>query len=207
MLNDQAQVDLFGSGLPAPPPWIFDPLERGAYSLIMADPPWKYLTRSPKGLGKSPDKHYSTMTLPALMDMPLGDLAAKDAVLWLWGTAPMLDKQLMCMKAWGFRFVSSGVWVKRTSRGKLAFGGGYTFRNAHEIVLLGAKGAPKYPNRTVRSVIEGPLREHSRKPDEAYDVARRLVPYGRAADVFSRQSRPGWENWGNEATKFNEVAV
>lgn len=204
MFDDQAQVDLFGPVPQVPVPWIFDPLERGAYSLIMADPPWKYLTRSPKGLGKSPDRHYKTMTLRDLMALPVGELAAKDCVLWLWGTAPMLDQQLAVLKAWGFKFVSSGVWVKRTRRGKLAFGGGYTFRNAHEIVLLGSRGAPKYPNRAVRSVFDGPLREHSRKPDESYEVARRLVPYGRAADVFSRQSRPGWENWGDEKNLFDE---
>jgi N6-adenosine-specific RNA methylase IME4 len=208
MFDDQAQVDLFGPALNAPPPWIFDPLERGAYSLIMADPPWKYLTRSPKGLGKSPDRHYKTMTLKEIIaTFPLGDLAAKDSVLWLWATAPMLDQQLTALKAWGFKFVSSGVWVKRTSRGKIAFGGGYTFRNAHEIVLLGSKGSPKYPNRNVRSVFDGPLREHSRKPEESYEVARRLVPYGRAADVFSRQSRPGWDNWGDQRHLFDEAAA
>lgn len=172
--------------------------------MIMADPPWKYLTRSEKGLGKSADRHYSTMTLDSLMRLPVAALAAKDCVLWLWATAPMLEKQMLVLRAWDFKYVSCGVWVKRTKSGKLGFGGGYTFRNAHEMVLIGSRGNPKYPNRDVRSVIEGPLREHSRKPEESYDVARRLVPYGRAADVFSRETRVGWDSFGNEAGKFDD---
>lgn len=187
--------------------WPFAPLERGAYSLIMADPPWKYLVRSPKGLGKSADRHYQTMTRERIEALPVADLAAKDCMLWLWGTAPMLHIQLEIMRSWGFKYVSSGVWVKRTKRGKIGFGGGYTFRNGHEYALLGSRGAPKYVDRSVRSVIEGPLREHSRKPDEAYAAARRLIPYGRAADLFSKQTRDGWENWGDQKTFFDEVAA
>lgn len=186
--------------------WPFAPLERGAYALIMADPPWKYVVRSDKGLGKSPDRHYRTMTREMIEALPVAKLAAKDCVLWLWGTAPMLHIQLEIMKAWGFKYVSSGVWVKRTKKGKLGFGGGYSFRNSHEYVLLGSRGSPKYIDRAVRSVIEGPLREHSRKPDEAYVAAKRLVPYGRAADLFSKQTRPGWENWGDQRTFFDVKA-
>lgn len=200
------QIEMFGDTRRhlMPGRWVFSPLERNAYSLIMADPPWRYLTRSEKGLGKSPDRHYATMKILDIAFLPVSDLAARDCVLWLWATAPMLDRQIEIMKGWGFKFVSSGTWVKRTRHGKLGFGGGYTFRNAHEVVLLGSIGHPKYVDRAVRSVIEGPLREHSRKPDEAYEAARRLIPYGRAADLFSRQSREGWENWGDQATKFNE---
>ena len=205
-MSEQAHPDLFEGDMPAARPWLFDPLERGAYSLIMIDPPWKYITRSEKGLGKSADRHYQTMTIEWIMELPVAELGAKDCVLWLWATAPMLEKQMRVLRAWDFKYVTSGVWVKRTKSGKLGFGGGYTFRNSHELVLIGSRGNPKYPNRSVRSVIEGPLREHSRKPDESYQVARQLVPYGRAADIFPRCTRPGWEPWGNEIAKFDEAA-
>ena len=147
--------DMFSaSGIDLPKrdaPWILDPLERGAYSLIMADPAWKYVTRSAKGLGKSADRHYDTMTLNEIMMLPVADLAAKDCVLWLWATAPMLEKQMDVVRAWGFKYVSSGVWVKRTKHGKLSFGGGYTFRNSHEIVLIGSRGSPKVARRVSRA--------------------------------------------------------
>ena len=108
-------------------------------------------------------------------------------------------------KGWGARYVSSGTWVKTTTSGKIAFGTGYSFRNAHEIILLGAFGRPKIASRSVRSVLMAPVREHSRKPEEAYTAARALIPDGRAADIFGRQARPGWDTWGNEAAKFDEV--
>jgi N6-adenosine-specific RNA methylase IME4 len=69
--------------------------------------------------------------------------------------------------------------------------------------VLGAFGRPKIISKSVRSVIMAPVREHSRKPDQAFEAARALIPYGRAAEVFSRQSRSGWDVFGDEAAKFN----
>lgn len=199
------QFEMFGDGRSRERSreWIFAPLEQNAYSLMVIDPPWKYRTWSIKGLGKSPDQHYRTMTIEEIADLPVADLAAKDCVLWLWATQPMLDQQIEIMKGWGFRYVSHGSWVKRTKNGKLAIGTGYSLRNSHDTFLIGSIGKPKYVDRGVRSVVEGPIRENSRKPDEAYTAARRLVPYGRAADVFSRETRPTFENWGDEATLFD----
>lgn len=186
--------------------WIFSPLTRGAYSLLMLDAPWSFSTYSPKGWGKSAQRHYGCMTMADIAALPVLDLAADNCLVWLWATAPMLDQQIDVLKGWGARYVSSGVWVKTTETGKIAFGTGYSFRNAHEIVILGAFGRPKIASRSVRSVFMAPVREHSRKPDLAYDLARQLIPDGRAADLFSRQERAGWEAWGNETGKFVEAA-
>lgn len=187
-------------------PWFFSPLERSAYSLIMIDCPWHFKTRSIKGWGKSAQRHYRTMGLPEIAALPVADLAAKDCVLWMWATAPMLEMQLGVMKGWGFEYKTSGCWVKTTKHGKISFGAGYLFRNSHEIVLIGTRGKPKTKSRSVRSVLLEGRREHSRKPDGAYAAARALVPNGRAADVFSREPRTGWECFGDEAEKFAEAA-
>lgn len=177
-----------------------------AYGLIMVDPPWRFDTWSEAGKKhKSPEGHYATMPLEEIAALPVGHLAARDCVLWLWATHPMLEQQLGVMRAWGFRFVTSGVWVKRTRTGKLAFGTGYRLRCASEPFLLGINGDPA-TCRSIRTVIEGPVREHSRKPDEAYAAAEELVPNVRRADLFSRQRRPGWDGWGNEVGKFGEAA-
>ena len=189
-------------------PWPFGELERGAYSLVMIDPAWKFKTFSEKGLGKSADRHYRTMRIEDIKALPVRDLAAKDCLVWLWATAPMLNQQMDVLAAWGAKYVSSGVWIKTMEKsGKLSFGGGYSFRNAHEVIILGKYGSPKIASRSVRSVISAPRREHSRKPEEAYEAARKLIPYGRAADVFSRMTRPGWEASGDEVGKFDEVAA
>lgn len=185
-----------------PETWPFHPLEPGAYSMICADPPWRFKVYSRKtGLKKSADKHYGTMTLEELQDLPVAGLAAKDCLLWMWCTSPMLHIGLDVMAAWGFRYTTQGQWTKRTKHGKLAFGTGFVLRSASEPFLIGKRGNPK-TTRVVRNLIEGPLREHSRKPDEAYREAERLMPHARRADLFGREQREGWEVWGNESEKF-----
>ena len=183
--------------------WPFGDLVAGAYDLIMIDPPWRFELYSGKGEEKSPQAHYETMSLARIAALPVADLAAPGCLLWTWATAPMLDKQIDVMKGWGFRFVTSGVWVKTTVNDKIAFGTGYVLRNAHEPFLIGAIGEPKTA-RDVRSVVMGQVREHNRKPETAYRAAERLMPKARRADLFSREHRPGWESWGDEVGKFNQ---
>jgi N6-adenosine-specific RNA methylase IME4 len=174
----------------------------------MADPNWRFETWSDNGRGrKSPDHHYRTDTVAEIKKWPVLSLAHRNCVLWLWGTHPMIDQQIDVCRTWGFRFVTTGVWVKRTVNKKLAFGTGYRLRSSSEPFIIGVVGFPM-TTKSVRTVIEGPLREHSRKPDEAYAAAEKLLPRtmwgeARRADLFSRQTRPGWVKWGNESTKFD----
>lgn len=181
--------------------WPFGDLAPLSYDFIMADPPWRFETYSEAGEGKSPQAHYQTMTLEDIAALPVSDLARTNCLLWLWATAPMIPQQLEICERWGFTPKTQGVWVKTTSGGKIAFGTGYILRNAHEPFIIATRGEPK-TTRTERSVIMAQIREHSRKPDEAYAVAQKLMPHARRADLFSRQRRPGWESWGNEVEKF-----
>lgn len=188
--------------------WPFQGLEPQAYDFIMIDPPWHFELRSDAGEEKSPQAQYPTMSLEAIAALPVADLARETCLLWLWCTAPGLRTQLPMLDAWGFTFVTSGVWLKTTAKGKHAFGTGYFLRSAHEPFVLASRGEPPMPRpRNVRSVVPGLVREHSRKPDSAYAAAERLTsgfagPV-RRADLFSRETRPGWESWGNEAGKFD----
>lgn len=185
---------------------MFEGLDMFAYGLIMADPPWDFRTYSQAGQKKGPALHYDVMSIDDIKALPVGHLAAPDSLLWLWATHPMLPLQLEVVKAWGFRFVTSGVWVKRTKNGLLNFGTGYRLRCASEPFLIATNGNPKTA-RNIRTVIEGPIREHSRKPDEAFAAAEALVPGVRRLELFSRQSRSGWDCWGNEAGKFDVGAL
>ena len=183
--------------------WIFDPYPPLSYDLIVSDPPWRFSLMSGKGIKKSPQAHYSTMTLDELKAMPVSHLARGDAALVLWATNPMLDVAIDVMGAWGFKFKTAGHWSKRTKKGKQAFGTGYILRCAGEPFLIGSVGAPHFESKSIRSVIEGVVREHSRKPDEFYREMEKLMPSARKIDLFARQSRPGWDTWGLEATKFD----
>ena len=183
----------------------FGDLAPFSFDFLMVDPPWSFETWSDRGKEKSAETHYATMTLSAVKALPVGHLAARDAVLWLWATHPMIDQQIGVIPAWGFRFVTSGVWVKRTANGKLSFGTGYRLRCASEPFLIATNGDPRTA-RTVRTVIEGKVRRHSEKPEEAFAAAEEMMPTARRVEIFSRTDRAGWSSWGLEAGKFGRAA-
>lgn len=186
--------------------WPFSPLSPLSFDLIMADPPWKYQNYSRKGEHKGAAAQYDCMTLDEIKALPVGQLASPDSVLILWATNPLLNVAFDVMKAWNFTFKTAGHWAKKTKNGKLAFGTGYLLRAAGEPFLIGTIGSPKV-SKSSRSVIEGLVREHSRKPEEAYAWAEQMMPGARRVELFSRQSRPGWSAWGNETAKFDEVVA
>lgn len=192
----------------APQAWFFDPLPRHSWDLISVDCPWSFRTWSQNGKKyKSPEGHYRTMKIEDIRAMPVLSLAHRNCVLWCWATHPMIDQQIQIVRDWGFTFVTTGVWVKRTVNGKLGFGTGYRLRCASEPFIIATVGRP-LTERNVRTVIEGQVREHSRKPNEAYAAAEKLLPRtmwgtARRADIFSRESRPGWSAWGDQMALFD----
>lgn len=204
--------DLFGADWSSPPArpdtthlvQTFHALRPACgFDLIMADPPWSYEMYSEAGYGKSPDAQYATMSLDRIMALPVEVLAARDCLLWLWAVGPMLPQALDVITAWGFTFKTQGQWVKQTKNGRQTFGTGYILRNAGEPFLIATRGAPK-TTRGVRNTIFGLARQHSRKPDECFREAERLMPDARRLELFSRQRRSGWKVWGDETGKFGE---
>lgn len=183
----------------------FDQIPPMKYGLIMADPPWLFKNWSKAGEKKNPTSHYDCMDMESFADWPVHLLAAPDCVLWLWATNPMLPQAIDLVGRWGFRFATAGHWVKRTKNGHLQFGTGYRLRSSGEPFLIATIGNPK-TGKSVRSVVDAKVREHSRKPDEAYSAAEALVPGVWRLDMFSRQEREGWDCFGLEAGKFEATA-
>lgn len=173
------------------------------YGAILIDPPWKWYAYSEKGLGKSAERHYPTMTIEEICALPVADYAAKDCALFLWIRWPNIFDAKTVMDAWGFEY--SGLaweWIKRSlETGKYAFGGGYGTRKNVEPCLLARRGAPRRLDRRVRDFIVSPAREHSRKPDVQYERIERLFK-GPYLEMFARQQWPGWDSWGDETEKF-----
>ena len=184
--------------------WPFGELPMFRYGAILADPPWYFRNYSARGEEKNPVAHYDCMDAGALAALPVSQLAAPDCALLMWATAPMLPDAINLMQAWGFTFKSAGCWAKQSKTGeKWAFGTGYCFRSAAEFFLLGTIGRPAICSRSVRNLIVAPVREHSRKPEDQYHMAEQLFA-GPYLELFARQSRPGWDSWGNETDKFDE---
>lgn len=202
-------------------PWPFGRMIPFSYDLLMVDPPWPTTLRSERGEEKSFAKHYGAMPWSEIEALPVGELAAENSVLWLWATWPLLfdggdpkrhftgadasrSRVGAVIRKWGFRYVTGGAWLKRTTHGKVSFGTGYRLRSACEPFLIGINGRPK-TTRSERNFLEGLARGHSVKPDEGYRFCERWLPNGRYAEIFSRTSRPGWDTWGFEAGKFDPV--
>ncbi|WP_378952173.1 MT-A70 family methyltransferase [Mesorhizobium sp. ANAO-SY3R2] len=186
--------------------WPFGDLDPHSYDFIMADPPWAFGLRSKKGERKSAQAHYRCLPLDEIKAFPVQDLAAPNCLLWLWATNPMLPQQIETLQAWGFVFKTAGTWIKTTKNGHLAFGTGYILRGASEPYLIGTRGKPKVTAKNIRSAFLAPIREHSRKPDQAFSDAEKLMPSARRLELFSRTNRPGWSSWGDQVGKFNEAA-
>lgn len=172
------------------------------YDAILADPPWNFIVRSPKGLRKSANMHYNCMSLEDIAHLNVGrELGARDCALFMWVTPAFLMKGIYVMECWGFEYKSAAAWAKQSKTGrKWAFGTGYIFRNAAEFLLVGTKGRPKWLSKKDRNLIIAPVREHSRKPDCVYEMIDRMIE-GDRIELFCRGAAwPGWDNWGDEAT-------
>lgn len=173
------------------------------FSIIVADPPWRFRSNSAAKPGRNARRHYDCMEDDGIAALPLAEWAADDALLFMWTTAPMLERSLAIPRAWGFRYVSQAVWPKDR------MGTGYWFRNQHEIVLLCKRGRFPRPGNSAplgSSLIFGARREHSRKPDDLQDRIDVVWPHARKLEMFARRVRPGWTAWGDETTKFMEAA-
>lgn len=188
----------------------FSGIARGHFGVIYADPATQFATRSAKGKGRSAERHYRTMSWKDLRALPVGDLAADDAVLFLWTSGPQLLNSLRLVRKWGFTYKTLGFdWMKADTSTVEMFPReqssdmkmGYWSRAGSEQVILATRGHPTRLHADVRQGIIEPAREHSRKPDCVYKRIERLVggPY---LELFARTPRGGWTQWGDEIGKF-----
>lgn len=190
----------------------------GQYRAILVDPPWHFAAwASPtapgkgKNYGSSRGPTYSTMSEADLSAVPVAGIAADNCVLFMWMCWPTLEQSLRLLKAWGFTYKTCAFsWMKADQYRLFALqedvrmGLGYWTRSNSEACLLATRGKPKRIAADVRQGIIEPIREHSRKPDCVRERIERLVA-GPYVELFARQSRPGWDCWGNETTKFDEA--
>lgn len=198
------------------PGWQFPGLPRSYYRAIVADPPWRFKSYTALQVEnwnsrRDVEKHYPVLDLPAICALPVGKLAGPDAHLFLWVTGPCLPWGFEVLTAWGFRYSSMAfTWVKLkrryeahqlrvlpTAEADLHVGLGLTTRKNAEFCLLGRRGNARRVAKDVREVILSPVRQHSRKPDEAYARVERYCA-GPYLELFARQRRPGWDAWGDE---------
>jgi N6-adenosine-specific RNA methylase IME4 len=180
----------------------------GRFSTVLADPPWRFTNRT----GKMAPEHrrlsrYRTMTVEEIASLPVSRVAAPVAHLYLWVPNALLPWGLQVMNAWGFDYKSNLIWHKlRKDGGSDGRGVGFYFRNVTEMLLFGIRGKNARtlaPGRRQVNYIGSQKREHSKKPDEQYDIIEACSP-GPFLELFARGARPNWTVWGNQADETYE---
>jgi N6-adenosine-specific RNA methylase IME4 len=178
-----------------------DLLSLGKFGTVMADPPWLFNNST----GKMAPEHkrlfrYQTMTNEEIMSMPINEVTLPKSHLYLWVPNALIETGLEVMKRWGFTYKTNIVWYKvRKDGGPDRRGVGFYFRNVTELLLFGVKGNIRTlgPGRSMPNIITSQKREHSRKPDEVYDVVEKCSE-GPYLELFARHSRNNWVSWGNQ---------
>ncbi len=176
------------------------------FKTILADLPWQFQNRT----GKMSPEHkrlsrYATMKLPEIKTLPVAQVAADSAHLYLWVPNALLPEGLEVLKAWGFSYKSNIIWHKiRKDGGSDGRGVGFYFRNVTEIVLFGVRGKNARtlaPGRRQVNLVGTRKREHSRKPDELYPIIE-ACSAGPRLELFARGSRRGWQAFGDQSADY-----
>ena len=170
------------------------------YSIIYADPPWEFSKWSNKAT-RHLSKYYPTMPIQEIMDLPVKEIADKNAVLLMWATYPNLTLALKAIEAWGFKYKTLAfTWIKQNKKTPSLFWGmGFYTRSNAEVCLLATRGKPlKRLSHGVHSVICSPIERHSKKPDEARTRIDALFGGVPRIELFARSYTDGWDCWGNE---------
>ena len=173
----------------------------GTFGTILADPPWRFSNRTGR---VAPEyrrlPRYESLDLREIRNLPVPELSSDNSHLYLWVPNALIQHGLEVMKDWGFEYKTNIVWYKiRQDGGPDGRGVGFYFRNVTELVLFGVRGSLRTfdPGRRQVNVIAARKREHSRKPDELYDVIEQCSP-GPYLELFARHRRANWVQWGND---------
>lgn len=175
----------------------FPPATADRCATLLADPPWDICQVGGR-LGVGADRHYDLMPVERIATLPVSQLAASSAHLWLWVTNASLWAGKYVMEAWGFSYRSILTWIKPR------FGLGHYLRTQTEHLLLGVRGTAPVQFRSQGSWFYAPVQEHSHKPEEQYAIIERCSP-GPYLELFARRHQPGWHVWGNEVDSDVEL--
>ncbi len=181
------------------------------YRTIVADPPWDYTPKrggndtaigySPIGPKKASMIPYQAMSIEEIAQLPVSDLAAPSARVFLWTTNTHLPDSFDVLTEWGFRYAQTLVWHKPNAS---PFSGSVAIGSA-EFLLVGVRGSVKVLNKANSSVLKiGHHHDHSRKPEAFLDLIEQVSP-GPYLELFARRNRLGWDTWGDEALGHVEV--
>jgi N6-adenosine-specific RNA methylase IME4 len=178
---------------------------------VLIDPPYPYDQKlTGKKTRGGAERHYETLAIEEIASLPVPDILAEDAMVWLWTTNAHVHHAFHLLEAWDLTYKVMGTWTKRR------FGLGYWLRGKTEHLLLAVRGNPRAgyngPHGAMGSpwstlieepapddafLVTGKWRGHSVKPRSSYEMIEAIAPKPRL-ELFARRRREGWEAWGDE---------
>lgn len=177
----------------------------GRFGTLLVDPPWRFTNRTGKMAPEHKHLHrYETMSFKEIAALPVQCYAREKSHLYLWCPNALVGEALEIMRAWGFTYKTNIVWYKvRKDGGPDGRGVGFYFRNVTELLLFGARGKLRTltPGRRRVNIIISRKQEHSRKPDEVYNVIEQCSPRP-YLELFARERVEGWTQWGDELNTY-----
>jgi N6-adenosine-specific RNA methylase IME4 len=164
------------------------PLPEGPYGVLLLDPAWPEQGELP----------YPTMSLEEIASLPVPELLTEKGIVWLWTTNRFLfEAERIGRECWQLERRGLLTWAKDR------LGTGYPLRGQTEHCLLFSRGQPLFLPGDASTLLQGPVREHSRKPESFYTLVERICP-GSKLELFARERRDGWETWGAECERFGK---
>lgn len=176
---------------------IFPEGLKGGADVLIIDPPWDVQQTGNFGA----IKHYSLMTLEQIQKMPVADLLADNAAVWLWCTAATIPDAYRILEGWGLTPRAPFVWIKNR------MGLGQYLRNYCEFLILGTKGKMLPAIKNQPNIGLFPLQDHSHKPEEIHTIIMRMYPNAKYLELFARRRQHGWYAWGNECPDGSDVVL
>lgn len=175
---------------------------KGQYDLIYADPPWKQSKGGKKSVrenssGKSLD--YPTMSLEDIKEhLRLATNATgENSILFLWTIDKYLFEAQEIAESLGYKLHARMIWDKVTG-----IPAAFTVRYGHEYLLYMYRGklipVAKEERGKIHTVFREKVTKHSKKPEIAYEIIERLYPNLRKLEMYARDTRAGWDSFGNE---------
>ena len=173
------------------------------YDIVYMDPPWSYGGRflhSEDNRSTIDEKHYPTMSIQELKELPVNELLNDDALVYMWVTNPFMKAAFELAESWNLKYSTVAfIWQK----GKRIIPGYYTLGSTEQVLLFKKGKTPKpLGQRNIRQFLQEDIREHSRKPDEIRSRIELIHPTQSKLEMFARTAPEGWDVWGNETDKF-----